>query len=99
MKQKIDINTIKRFSCGDEAAFAEVYAFYKDSLYFSALTLLKNTELASQVVQEAFIKAYHDIHTLKEIEQFHVWLFKIASQLIRMKSYQAEIDQQEKTRT
>lgn len=74
----IDESYITRFQAGDVSAFAYIYDYYKDSLYYFSLKLMQNQADAEEVVQETFIRAYEKIHTLEQPKAFHAWLFSIA---------------------
>ncbi|MDL2276805.1 RNA polymerase sigma factor [Breznakia sp. OttesenSCG-928-G09] len=77
-RRQIDTKYIKQLKEGDESAFNKVFDFYKDSIYFFALSYVKNRADAEEVVQEVFIQVLKSIHTLKKLDSFGSWLHKIA---------------------
>lgn len=69
---------VEKFKAGMKDSFDRIYELYKDSVYYFALTIVKNTVDAEEVVQETFVKVYRKIDTLKDISKFHSWVFTIA---------------------
>lgn len=58
--------------------FKELIEKHLDSLWFTALRLTKNREDAAEdLVQEASIKAYENIDSLRSENKAKAWLFKI----------------------
>jgi len=59
--------------------FKNFYLKYYQKVFVTCLLILKNTALAEDATQEAFIKAYLNIHTLKDPEKFGAWVAAIAT--------------------
>ncbi|MDF9838804.1 MULTISPECIES: RNA polymerase sigma factor [unclassified Breznakia] len=76
--KKIENETVKRLMEGDQKAFEKIYAHYESTIYYFAVSYLKNSADAEEVVQETFIKVYTKIHTLNNFSAFHSWLFSVA---------------------
>lgn len=74
----LDVEVIKKFQKGDPQAFEEVYKKYQSHIYRMAYQFTKNTENASDIVQETFLKAYQYKEKLKAPEAFFTWISKIA---------------------
>lgn len=55
------------------------YAAYYKRVYHSCLLILKNPALAEDATQDAFLKAYESIDTLKDPEKFGPWVAAIAT--------------------
>lgn len=70
---------IERSREGDSHAFSELYSLYAMDIYRFAVYMMGNTQDAEDAVQEAVFSAWRNIHTLKDISSFKVWLFKILS--------------------
>lgn len=68
---------------GDSAAFGLLVDKYKASIYALAYSKLHNFHDAEDVTQEAFIKAYRKLHTLRWWDNFLAWLYAITSNLCR----------------
>lgn len=77
-RKSIDPKYVKRLQKGDPVAFDEIFRFYKDSIYFFSLSLVKNQADAEEIVQETFIQVLNHIDTLEKPSSFHSWLHKIA---------------------
>ncbi len=65
---------------GDREAFSELAERYFGKMYAVALAKTRNSEEAEDVCQEAMIKAFRYIRTLKETEKFAAWLRSIVIQ-------------------
>ncbi|MDD4665957.1 MAG: sigma-70 family RNA polymerase sigma factor [Clostridia bacterium] len=59
--------------------FKVLYMKYYQKVYVTCLLILKNTTLAEEATQEAFLKAYTKIETLKNPEKFGAWVASIAA--------------------
>jgi RNA polymerase sigma factor (sigma-70 family) len=74
---------------GDLEAFSEIVQRFRGMAYASTYTLLGNTHLAEDIMQEAFIEAYLNLSKLREPAAFPGWfkriLFKQGDRLTRGK--------------
>jgi RNA polymerase sigma factor (sigma-70 family) len=68
---------------GDKAAFGLLVDKYKEGVYALAYSKLGNFHDAEDVAQEVFIKAYKKLHTLKQYDSFHAWLYATTSNLCK----------------
>lgn len=64
---------------GDQKAYAELMARYKDSIYFMLLKMVNNRDDADDLTIEAFGKAFKNIRQYTPDYAFSTWLFKIAT--------------------
>ena len=64
----------------DEAAvFVEVlFGKYHNEIYAYLLRMLREPELAADLTQDAFVKAYRNYETLEKPENARAWLYQIA---------------------
>ena len=60
-----------------ELLFEQEYPKYEKSLFLLAVAYLHNTEDARDVVQEAALAAWRNLHTLRQPEYFKTWLTRI----------------------
>jgi RNA polymerase sigma factor (sigma-70 family) len=74
---------INQCLCGDSTAFGVLVDKYKESIYALAYSKLRNFHDAEDVTQEAFIKAYQNLRTLRQWDDFHAWIYAIASNLCK----------------
>jgi len=68
---------------GDSAAFGMLVDRYKESVYALAYSRLRNFHDAEDITQEAFIKAYQKLRTLRRWDEFYAWLYAITSNLCK----------------
>lgn len=66
---------------GDEPAKGELVSVTQNRLFKFCLLLGHNKELAEDLCQETFIKAFQNIHNLKNPETFLGWMYQIAKNL------------------
>lgn len=64
---------------GDRCAFDELVRIYERDAMKVAIRLLGNANDASEAVQQGFVKAYLNIHKLKDVKSFGAWLFQIVT--------------------
>jgi len=62
---------------GNSDAFANLVDKYKDMVFTLALRIVKNTEDAEEIAQDAFVKAYKSLPGFKGNAKFTTWLFRI----------------------
>jgi RNA polymerase sigma-70 factor, ECF subfamily len=72
---------IKQVKKGDQDAFAEIVEYYKDKVYQLCYRMLGNAHEAEDSTQEAFIRAYVNIHSYDSTKKFSTWLYRIATNL------------------
>jgi RNA polymerase sigma-70 factor (ECF subfamily) len=72
---------------GDKAQFAELVRRYEPVIRAAAVAILKDTHLAQDVMQEAFLLAYSNLGKLADRSRFGPWVLKIARrQALRARS-------------
>jgi RNA polymerase sigma-70 factor, ECF subfamily len=74
-------------SNGDErvrrSLLKELFEKNYEKVYKKAYMLLFNAEMAKDATQEAFLKAYQKIDSLKDIDRFEVWIYAIIQNICR----------------
>lgn len=73
-----DHQILKRVKNGDANAFSEIVQTHQRQLLCVVLRMVGDLEMAEDVVQEAFMKAYLKLHTFQGRSKFKSWLFQIA---------------------
>lgn len=68
---------IRRAQSGDRSAFDSLVSKYEIKAFQYAFRLTRNSEEASDVVSEAFIRVYNAISTFKGNSSFSTWLYRI----------------------
>ena len=66
---------------GDQNAFGEIVEIYKDKVFQLCFRMLGNRHEAEDMAQEAFVRAYVNIHTFNIKLKFSTWLYRIATNL------------------
>jgi len=79
----LDKMLVARFKDGDEAAFEEMVSRYWDRIYSMVLQLLRNSQDAEEVTQDAFIRAHRGLENFRGDSSFSTWLYQIATNLAR----------------
>ncbi|MEC5425821.1 RNA polymerase sigma factor SigW [Virgibacillus sp. C22-A2] len=66
---------------GDQTAFEDVVSFFQNRIYQHCYRMLGNAHEAEDIAQEAFIRAYVNIHSFDDRRKFSTWLYRIATNL------------------
>lgn len=61
----------------DAACFAELFARHRKRIYFACRAFFENGSAAEDATQEAFLRAYQNMHRFRE-GNFSAWLMRIA---------------------
>ena len=80
-KRHVDDNLVKRLQNGDQTAFRELFERYHRRAYAIAMGVVKNTEDAGDVVQDAFIKVHKNIASFQGNSSFYTWFYRIVMNL------------------
>lgn len=76
---KEDRTLVERAQKGDKRAFDKLLKKYRKSVYYMLLKMVKNSDDAEDLAQEAFAKAFTSIERFDATFAFSTWLFRIAS--------------------
>ena len=69
---------IEAVQLGNANAFKTLLDSYKDMVYTLCLRMVKNSMIAEELTQDAFLKAYKNIHAYRNESKFSTWLYRIA---------------------
>src|SRR5438552_5864619 len=83
-----DVALVERVRGGDVAAFEPLVEKYRQRVYRLAYNVLRNSEDAYDVAQEAFIKAYRALPSFRGQSAFYTWLFRIVMNVAHDKARQ-----------
>lgn len=72
---------IKQVLKGDQNAFADIVSLYQHKLYQVCYRMLGNKQESEDIAQEAFVRAYMNLHTFDQKRKFSTWLYRIATNL------------------
>ena len=79
MTREEESRIVQKVLRGDVNAFEKLVLEYEKSVYNIALRMTGNSEDASDMTQEAFIKAYNSLQSFRGDSKFSVWLYRIAT--------------------
>ncbi len=79
----LDRLLVARFKKGDQTAFDEMVSRYWGRIYAMVNQLLRNTQDAEEVTQDAFIRAHRGLENFRGDSAFSTWLYQIATNLAR----------------
>jgi RNA polymerase sigma-70 factor (ECF subfamily) len=74
---KAEARLIERVCAGDEEAFNEIYKIFAPLVHGIVLARVPRDE-AADIVQEVFLSAYKNLHTLRDKNAVGAWLAMIA---------------------
>ena len=70
---------ISQFQKKDEKAFEELYNMYSDSMHGIIYNIVRDHEIAEEVMQDVFIKAWHKSDSYNSSKgRFFTWILNIA---------------------
>ncbi len=64
---------------GKESSYNKLVDKYQKPLYFHIRKMIKEVELVEDLVQEVFMKAFHNLSTYSNEYAFSTWLYRIAT--------------------
>lgn len=78
-KAQKDLILVEEAIKGNQSAYATLMDKYRESIYFTMLKMVNNTDDADDLTIEAFGKAFNRLEQYSPTYAFSTWLFKIAS--------------------
>ena len=70
---------VEKFKQKDERAFESLYNMYRDSMQGVIFNIVRDNDIAEEVMQDVFIKAWHKADTYSsEKGRFFTWILNIA---------------------
>jgi RNA polymerase sigma-70 factor (ECF subfamily) len=75
--KEIDLGLVKRAKSGDYQAFDLLVLKYQSRLISTAFKFVKDVQIAEDVVQDSFIKAYKALESFREDSSFYTWIYRI----------------------
>jgi RNA polymerase sigma-70 factor (ECF subfamily) len=76
-----DLRAVARARNGDHAAFRELVERTQGRAFGLALRVLRDEEVARDVVQDAYLKAYGSLDRFEGRSSFYTWLYRIVMNL------------------
>lgn len=78
-----DAALVARARAGDDTAFGQLYARYRDAIYRRVRHLMPDPEDAAELTQDTFLKAWRALPATRDDTQFRRWLYTIATNVCR----------------
>lgn len=75
------LQLIRAAKAGDIEAFTRLVRSYQDFLFRTAFAIVHDYSEAQDIVQEAFVKAFVSLRTLKDAKAFASWITTIATRI------------------
>lgn len=75
----MDIALVERARNGDSEAFVLIYEHFSAQIHRYVYRLVGNQEMADDITQETFLKAYQSIGKIAADSNVSAWLYRIAS--------------------
>ena len=75
---RTDEDLIRQVKKGDQAAFRELLARYRNKLMGFIYSVVRDYHLAEDIFQETFIRVYRQAESYKDEYKFRTWLYTIA---------------------
>jgi RNA polymerase sigma-70 factor (ECF subfamily) len=86
---------------GNEAAFTQLYDLFFEKIYRFTFFRVGHKEVAEDLTEDVFIKAFSNLHSLQQDQVFESWLYQIARNRIidyyRSKKQIVALDEVENT--
>ena len=79
--QNNDTELIQRTLDGDQTAFTELVEKYQKGIHALAWRKIGDFHIAQEITQDAFLRAYERLRSLKDYNAFPGWVYVIASHL------------------
>jgi RNA polymerase sigma-70 factor (ECF subfamily) len=99
MELDTDVALVRRARDGEYAAFEILFERYRTLVYRFAYQMTGRRDDAEDIVQEAFVRAYQNLHRYRDEAKFTTWLLRIVTNLCtdqaRMTQRRFLLEQQE----
>lgn len=91
--EPLDEIYIRKVLEGDEASFRYFITKYKDMAFTVAISIVKDENIAQEVVQDAFLKAFKGLRSFKKQSGFGTWFYRIVMNeaFMRLKKMKQDI--------
>ncbi len=77
MNPETDAQLVARVLAGDQERYALLVGRYQAALYRYAVGMVRDGDLASDLVQDSFVKAYTSLASCQDPNRFGAWVFRI----------------------
>jgi len=77
MTDRTDVELVQQFQNGDESAFNHIVRRYQEKVYWVARRYVTDHDVADEVTQEVFCKAYESLRGFRKDSSLYTWLYRI----------------------
>ena len=77
------VTLVEQAKAGDNLAFEKLFLLYSDAIYRHLRYMVGNDEVARDLTQDCFLKAWESLWTLHHADRFKYWLYRIAENKAR----------------
>lgn len=99
MELDSDADLVRRARDGNFEAFETLFERHRTLVYRFAYQMTSRRDDAEDLVQEAFVRAYQNLHRYRDEAKFTTWLLRIVTNLctdqVRMTQRRTALEQQE----
>ncbi len=88
-----DAELVASARSGDRGALSEIYDGYADRLYDLCTSVLRDPEMAFDVMVDTFVLAALELYRLRRPEKLEPWLFALARQQLLGRDIQVGVDE------
>ena len=74
--KELDLVLVKRAKSGDYQAFDLLVLKYQSRLISTAFKFVKDVQIAEDIVQDSFIKAFNALESFREDSSFYTWIYR-----------------------
>jgi len=78
-----DIRAVEQVRAGNRDAFRSLVERHQEVVYSIVLRLVRSPDVAEELAQEAFVRAYASLETFRGASRFRTWVIQIAFNLVR----------------
>ena len=75
--KELDLVLVKRAKSGDYQAFDLLVLKYQSRLISTAFKFVKDVQIAEDIIQDSFIKAFNALESFREDSSFYTWIYRI----------------------
>ncbi len=83
MNDTVLTQAVRAAQAGDQSAFETLFRAHRDGVYSLVLHFVREPELAADLTQDAFVRAWERLPKLREPGAFGGWLRSMAMNLVR----------------
>lgn len=80
-----DCELVEKVKTGHRSSYSELVKRHQKGLLRLSMRFVKDLDIAQDIVQDSFIKAYEKLHSFEGRSSFKSWLFQIAMNTARNK--------------